>query len=339
MNTKHVAGFIQLVCLLLLTGIQKGKGGYDAIVDMKIGATAPDPNNLFASGAKADLYLTAPQINANQDLYVTAKITFRDRETGNLVAVSQAMFSNLSFSLTGINQQGGVQYVVSSNLINISNSTANGVYTDRTSASPNPTASGAWVYGLDTCGCLVTPIGRTIKDPNAAPYDGGEFMVDSTPNLKVAEFWIVGARRKLPPNFVNAFSNLRSTGLPFNLRLEVTHNISIDSVLSVQHGCKSSPTYLIEQRLPTVWAGTEQGPAKLALEIINPTTFLLQNAHLSSVLIQESPDEMKTWHTIAIPAAGIIPQPNGDTVFTIPSPALTLTHPQPNKCFFRAVLP
>ncbi len=352
MNSTSAAVFrlVVLVLMILFTAGASKAETYKAVVtDFSLSFNPPDPLDPFKNSS-SNLHMTdMSQVSAETTVYFSVRFRFLGDTSGQWLSVSQPNFpGSNSFTMMGQKEQGGgVRYP--NGLGGAQNiSIAGSVYTGYDyPKNPNPTTGGAWIYGKDVAGNIVTPTGSPIKDPGAVPFNGGAYMVNSNPNLRVYEFSVIGARRKFGSSFVSGVNNLRAqaalTGAKFNLFVDVTSSIGVDSVLGPTEGCKCYLQYPEWLRFPTIYVGDQFGPVKLDLQILSVGNFLIKNGRLSTMILQRSGD-LRNWYTVPAVDYSISNLVNGDTALTMIGLGSQTTHlsipPQdgPN-CFYRLAYP
>lgn len=337
------AGIFQLVFFILpFAGSVKGEG-YDAVLlGLNVSLTQPDPLKPFPTGG-SNLYLTDPQaqINTNTEVFFSVRWGFKGRESGQWVSLKRPNFAHATFSMSGRYEQNGTLNTTSmggNNNLVLSES----IYTDRNSLNPNPTTGGAWIYGLDDVGRIATPTGQPIRDPNGVPMNGGAYTVSSDANLKVSEFWVVGARGKLSAGFVNGYKNLSyfaaNFGAKFNLFLSFGEGMTIHSALGPTEGCMSRVQYDLAFQSRHIYCGNERGAVQLGLTIENQNTLRIRNGRLTDFLIQRSPD-LVNWSPASVPTVENLI--DGDTRLTFPVPTTPITTHPPDgpRCYYRLAIP
>lgn len=214
------------------------------------------------------------------------------------------------------------------------------VFSDPSDLNPNPTTGGAWIYGTDMFGNVVTPTGEPIADPRFVLMND-TYRVRST-NLEVWEIHVINANRKVWPQLVSGYNNLRVNRSQFNAFVRVwASDIRIDSWLNATNGCTKYASYNTDAlKYPTLYVGNEKGPVRPSLEIISYTQgqFLLKNARVITGELCRSPD-MRSWLSVQPSQMQIENLINGDTRITLVngSGSTTTRHnliADGDKCFY-----
>ena len=349
MKSTSATVFFRIVVFVLVAlftaGSAKAETYKAVITDFGLGFNPPDPLDPFKNSS-SNLHMTdVSQVSTETTVYFSVRFRFLGDTSGQWLSVSRPNFpGSNSFTMMGQKEQDGVRYP--NGLGGAQNvSIAGSVYTDCNCPNPNPTTGGAWIYGKDAAGNIVTSTGSPIKDPGAVPFNGGAYMVNSNPDLRVYEFSIIGVRRKFGSTFVSRVNYLRAqaTQTGDNLFVEVTNSIGVDSVLGSTEGCKCDLQHPKAMQLPTIYVGDQFGPVKLDLQIPSVGNFLIKNGRMSTMILQRSGD-LRNWYTVPAVEYSITNLVNGDTALTMIGSGGQTTHlsipPQdgPN-CFYRLALP
>lgn len=275
----------------------------------------------------------------NTGVYVSCVLQAFD-DAGNRVAIKRPNFPSAKIRFEPLYENqgtirnasfGGNQYI----------DLSGAVFTDRTDANPNPSLGKVWFYGTDLYGNVSTPTGQPIADPNFTLMNGA-YKVRSA-EFEVWELVIVNANRKVWPQLVTGYSNLRANGSQFNAFERVwLSDIRIDSWLNASNGCTKYPSYPGDAlKHPTLYVGNQVGPVSPSLQVVNYETgqFLLKNARLLTGEICRSPN-LQTWLTIPTSQMSIVNQADGSTLITLlqnGGGGTTTTHrliDDGSKCFY-----
>lgn len=289
-------------------------------------------------GQTGNGYLPAG-FSTSTDIYVSCVLQAFD-DAGNRVAIKRPNFpsAKIRFETLYENQGvvrntglGGNQYI----------DLAGAVFTDPADTNPNPSLGKVWFYGADLYGNVSTPTGEPIADPNFTLMNG-TYKVRST-DYEVWEIVIINANRKVWPQLVTGYNNLRAGGSQFNAFGRVwLSDIRVDSWLNVSNGCTKFPSYPGDAlKHPTLYVGNQAGPVRPSLQVVNYETgqFLLKNARVLTGEVCRSPD-LQTWFTIPASQMQIVNRPNGDTLITLlqnGGGGTTTTHrltDDGSKCFY-----
>lgn len=343
------AGIYRLmVCLWLLLGAQGVWAGYDAVVLDEVlyrvdATTNIAPDTVFGSGRTCNLYLNRDEVST-VDIGVAIKVGFVDNNLwspayGQRVTAKRLNLVNASFSFMSRYEQNGViQSLAGNHVVEVSGSN----WTDMST----PNVNGTHIFGLDRCGCVVTPVGQPIKELPGVSLNGGAYTVSTDTSREVYELWIVGAHGKLSASIRNKYLNLLAllsvTGTSANISIEVTNGVMVNSALSETEGCMKIPASPMALRFPTVYLENTQGPVKTGLVINSPTEMLVKNGRMGQMILQGSPD-LVNWSTVLTTRYSLESLAAGDTKITfLPTGGGSTTHPvlpDGPRCFYRLALP
>ena len=247
-------------------------------VKFAISTKSTTPGTAF-KGQTGNGYLPGG-FTTNDEIHVSFVLRAFD-DAGNRIAIKRPNFPTAKIGLEPLyeNQNsiytaglGGKQYI----------DLTGAVFSDPADPNPNPTLGRVWIYGVDLYGNVVTPTGQPISDPNFVLMNG-QYKVRST-QIDVWEIRVINANRKVWPQLVSGYNNLRSTRSQFNAFVRVwAGDMRIDSWLNPTNGCTKYPSYTTEAlKHPTLYVGNQAGPVQPSLEVVSYAQgqFLLKNARM-----------------------------------------------------------